>query len=651
MGVIQVLPAAVADQIAAGEVVERPASVIKELIENALDAGATRLEVDVVGGGLERMVVQDNGGGMADDDAVLCFSRHATSKLRAADDLLRIGTFGFRGEALAAISSVARVVLTTRRAGASEGFQVNVDGGRVLDVGAAGALPGTRVEVQDLFFNVPARRKFLKTARTESAHIEEALLDVGLCRPDVAVKLVVDGKIVLDLPAVAAPAPGADVDANDDPLRSPARLDRVVRCLGKHLRPYLYPFSGQTDLMTVRGHIVAPLETRRDLHGVHLSVNGRPVSDRQLVQAVRAAFRTLLEVGRQPIVALDIALDPALVDVNVHPRKAEVRFSDPRRVSGHLIALLSQFLATTPWLQHQPKPAQTFRLQEGAGATLSTAHSTTTTGTDDGSADGADHAKNRIKEALARFADRQRSQPPSPTHPPMPVGPAASATTTTAMTTTTTTMASFSSLRSAPGRGGAAAFSALRVVGQVGGTYLVLEGPEGMVVIDQHAAHERVVFERLRARHTDGDARSQPLLLPITIELSARERAALDDDDVLAHLHRFGLEVEGYAQHTALVRALPPGLDGKKALTIVRDALHELGSSGTAQTLEDRVDAVCARLACHAAIRAGDSMAPAQVMALLRDLDAIDLGAHCPHGRPVVRSVGYGELAGWFDRD
>ena len=243
MGVIAVLPSAVADQIAAGEVVERPASVCKELVENALDAGATRVDVDVVGGGLDRLVVQDDGCGMDDDDAVLCFSRHATSKIRSADELLDLHSFGFRGEALAAISSVSKVNLTTRREGRDSGFRVAVDGGRVVSVGEAGAVKGTRVDVTDLFFNVPARRKFLKTMRTEAGHIEDALLSVALCKPGVALRLTVDGKVVLDLPGVLA--------AHIDTLEHPARVDRVVRCLGNHLRPHLYPVRGQTELMTV----------------------------------------------------------------------------------------------------------------------------------------------------------------------------------------------------------------------------------------------------------------------------------------------------------------------------------------------------------------------------------------------------------------
>ncbi len=644
MGIIHVLDSGVADQIAAGEVVERPASVVKELVENAIDAGADSVVVDVVEGGLGRISVQDDGCGMDDDDAVLCFSRHATSKLKAASDLRAIGTFGFRGEALAAISSVAKVRLLTRRPGQAGAFCVEVDGGRITRVGAAGGAPGTRVDVNELFFNVPARKKFLKTTRTEAGHIEDTLLSTALSRPHLGLRLTVDGKVTFDLPPVPRVAPplgslGGPLGGDDVvDLASPARIDRVVRCLGKHVRPLLYPVSGQTDLLSLTGYVVAPLETRRDLQGIHLSVNGRPVTDRALVQAVRAAFRTLLEVGRQPIVALDLTLDGEGVDVNVHPRKAEVRFADPRRISGHLISLLSDFLSTTPWLT-RTTPTSTFRLREG----VPMFRAASKTGGDGLGGDIVDLHRERVAQALARFASRNNEVTAN--------GRSGSTSTILEASDAGGSSPMLPTLSSAPGRGGAPSFAALRVVGQVGGTYLVLDGPRGMVVIDQHAAHERVVFERLKAQRKEKTTPSQPLLLPLTVELSPTERAALDDDDVKAELLAHGLDVDGFHGQTALVRALPPGLDGRKAPAIVRDALAELSSSGRTGALDERVDAVCARLACHAAIRAGDVLAPVQVRALLEDLDKIDLGAHCPHGRPVVRSVDFSELATWFDRD
>jgi DNA mismatch repair protein MutL len=644
VGSIHVLDSRVADQIAAGEVVERPASVVKELVENAIDAGARHISIEVRGGGLERLTVVDDGYGMDAADAVLCFSRHATSKLANADDLLRIATFGFRGEALAAIASVARVRLLTRRPADAFASEVRVEGGRVAHVGEAGSASGTRIDVEDLFFNTPARRKFLKAARTEAGHVEEAIASTALCLPEVGFQLSFDGKPVLDLPPAAAS------------LSDPLRIERAVKCLGKHVKPMLFPFEASTELLALSGYVVAPLETRRDLAGVHLAVNGRPVTDRGLVQAVRTAFRTLLEVGRQPIVALDIAIDPSFVDVNVHPRKAEVRFTDPRRVTGHVIALLSDFLAGTPWLRSSENALRprvmllsststSATSTDGTGLSGPTLTGSTLTGAASPHVATAPHLaiappeaataldplaehRERVRAALARFESARASS---------------------------SSNAAFSALGPRPpsllpvaGHGGAGSFTALRVVGQVGGTYLVLEAPEGMVMIDQHAAHERVVFERLRAKKSTSS--SQPLLIPITIDLSSLEMSALDDAASRELLSSHGLVIEPFGAHTALIKAIPPGLDAKRADQIARDALAELATDAASSALDDRVDRVCAKLACHAAVRAGDALSPESVRALLRDLDAIDLGAHCPHGRPVVRTVRYGELATWFDR-
>ncbi|MFZ9889221.1 MAG: DNA mismatch repair endonuclease MutL, partial [Myxococcota bacterium] len=341
MGRIHLLDEALASQIAAGEVVERPASVVKELIENSVDANARHIEVMIDGGGCDRLVVTDDGLGMAPDDAALCFSRHATSKLNDIDDLRRLGTFGFRGEALAAISSVARVTLTTRQADDDVATRVRVEGGHILEVGQVGAPVGTQVELTDLFYNVPARRKFLKTPRTEAGHVDQMMRTLALGQPGIALTLTHEGRRTLEVGA-------APVDA---PLDHPRRIERAVSCLGEEVRDYLYPIVAETELLTLGGYIVAPLLTRRDLAGVHLSVNGRPVSDRGLVQALRVAFRTLLEVGRQPMCALDLQLPREIVDVNVHPRKAEVRFEEPRRVHSHLIRLVGDFLEVEKRIQ------------------------------------------------------------------------------------------------------------------------------------------------------------------------------------------------------------------------------------------------------------------------------------------------------------
>lgn len=626
MGRIRVLADALASQIAAGEVVERPASVIKELVENSLDAGASRVDVLIEGGGAERMVITDDGEGMSAEDAAMCFSRHATSKLRAIEDLRRIGTFGFRGEAMAAISSVAKVRLVTRRAEDEVAAEVRVEGGRITHVGQVGAPVGTQIEVKELFFNVPARRKFLKTPRTEAGHIDAALRTTALGQPGIALSLTSEGKRVLDVGA----AP------EDAPLEHPRRIERAVACLGEETRDFLYPLDAETDLLRLSGYVVAPLLTRRDLSGVNLSVNGRPVSDRGLLQAVRVAYRTLLEVGRQPLCALDIEIDPALVDINVHPRKAEVRFEEPRRVTGHLIRLLSDFLATTPWVTKAP--AKTWVLRAGEG-----------TFKDDDGGDLAAVHRARVREALESYAER-RGEPPSiptgaywtraqPTGMSRPIVDPRPVWGGTARAGAPSTQA---------GLGLAGAFSELRPVGQVGLTYLVLEGPDGMVVIDQHAAHERVTFEKLRKAAREGNTPSQPLLFPLQMSLGPLEEAALEEK--AEALRVYGLDVEPFGDGAAMIRAVPHGLDAGKAEEIVRDALRELSEDGRPDALEDLVDRVCSRLACHGSVRAGQTMAPEEIRALLKQLDAIDFGAHCPHGRPVVRALPFEEMERWFDR-
>jgi DNA mismatch repair protein MutL len=591
VGIIRVLDRAVADQIAAGEVVERPASVVKELIENAVDAGASHVRVEVEEAGIARISVIDDGCGMSADDAVLAFSRHATSKLHATSDLLALDSFGFRGEALAAISSVAEVRLLTRPASHEVGTEVVVHHGALHTVHEAGAAVGTRIDVRDLFAHVPARRKFLRSARVETKAIEDVLLAAAVVHPSVSWQFHVDQQLQWSLAA----APEGAL------LQEPLRIERALAVLGKHVRPWLYPFERNSELLSLRGYVVAPLETKRDASALLLSVNGRPVQDRTLTQAVKTAYRSLLEIGRHPMALLDIGIDKQLVDVNVHPRKAEVRFTDARQVTGHIIALLSDFLIRTPWLNNEP--AHTFRMpSQASSATLSDEH------------------RARIRVALAGAS-------PAPALAPPP-------------TRATATHTLF-------GRGGAVSFSSLRVVGQVGLTYIVCEGPQGMVVIDQHAAHERVLYERLRnARRAP---QQQPLLVPLTLSLSRAQLATLGDDNAQALLRGLGFDVEAFGGDQAALRSVPAGIDVSRALEAVRDALDAI-EDGRALSDENRFLAACARTACHRALRAGDAMDTEHIRFLLSEMDSIDFAAHCPHGRPVVRTIAQGELASWFHR-
>ncbi|MBL4817920.1 MAG: DNA mismatch repair endonuclease MutL, partial [Deltaproteobacteria bacterium] len=340
MGQIQILDEIIANQIAAGEVIEKPASMVKELIENALDAGTTQIDIHAEEGGIKRLVITDNGCGMAADDAVLCFSRYATSKLKQLSDFDSLSSFGFRGEALASIASVSKITLTTRSSNAKLATLVRVHGGKISEVGEAGAPVGTRIEVESLFYNTPARLKFLKSQRAESGAIEATTRQAALAKPEVGFRLQIDSKTKFE----ARQAPSDN-----------RQFERAIQCLGENTRAHLFPFNAETSLLKLSGYVAAPLATRKDSLGFYLYVNGRFVKDKQLLAAVKVAYRTLLEVGRHPIGALNIELDPQAVDVNVHPQKLEVRFSETPRVQSHIIRLLSDFLATTPWLDSRPQ--------------------------------------------------------------------------------------------------------------------------------------------------------------------------------------------------------------------------------------------------------------------------------------------------------
>ncbi|MEM7589232.1 MAG: DNA mismatch repair endonuclease MutL [Myxococcota bacterium] len=594
MSIIQVLDPKTADQIAAGEVIEGPWCVVKELVENALDAQANHIDVHVQSGGIQRVVVTDDGTGMSEQDARLCTQRHATSKLRALSDLDALSSFGFRGEAMAAIAAVSRMQITSRMQGQSAAFCLQLEAGRILSEHKAGASVGTCVQVDDLFFNTPARRQFLKTTRWEAAAIEQVMRDLALSCPHVAICLRMENKQVLHAPAVAAGAP----------LESPVRMERAVACLGQAVRDELYPFCAEEEGLRLCGYLVSPLVTRRDSRGIKLFVNGRCVVSTQLTQAVKVAYRTLLEVGRFPICALDIQLNPAHVDVNVHPQKREVRFRQSDRIQRRLIGWLGDFLSTTPWLRK---------------------HSCTTP-----------------KEL---FSPAPRGLPIAKSRTVRPVAPVAAL----------QYQAPAAVLLQQPkkeeqhfGLAGAAGFGQLRVVGQVAKTFLVLEGPDGMVVLDQHAAHERVVFQQLQQDVARNKVSRQSLLLPIQLPLQPEHMQALQEH--AKDLMRYGLQVEPFGESHAVIKALPACLKVQAAQEMIRDAFAELHRSKRSDALQEHADRICATMACHGSIRSGQTLSHQEISALLRQLDAIPFAAHCPHGRPILRQFLRTHMARWFDR-
>jgi DNA mismatch repair protein MutL len=609
MGRIALLPVALANQIAAGEVVERPASVVKELVENAFDAGGRHVTIAVRGGGLGGVLVRDDGEGMSREDAVLAFARHATSKIRTSEDLIAIGTFGFRGEALASIAAAADVELITRRADEDVGTRVRTHAGVVSEATAAGCPPGTQVEVRTLFAALPARRKFLKRPATEFGHVAEAVSRLALAAPHVGVVLDHDGRRVLDLPPVAGPA------------------ERLVEVLGRETAAGMVGLETRAAGMTVRAHLARPESSLASARLVLTYVDGRFVRDRLLTRAVLDGYASLLMRGRYPIAVVFLEMPPGEVDVNVHPAKAEVRFREPgevyRFVARSIAGRLREALPV-------PGSAPSAPVEDGLGSCEKPWRG------------GA--APPVWSAAVPPAASEVGMRGPGAVRESGPVYAAATG---------------------APAEGGAApsradrgdgravadrrgGFASLRVLGQVLDGYLVCASPRGLVLIDQHAAHERVRFERLRAQAGAGQVAVQRLLVPETLRLGARDVRALDGaSDILG---RLGFEGEVFGEETFVVRAVPALLADVDCGRVLRDLAAEVGELGAGRAGEDAVDAVLARVACHSAIRVGRRLETTEIEALLRAMDDVASSGYCPHGRPAYVEIDARSLEHLFKR-
>jgi DNA mismatch repair protein MutL len=591
MGRIHALPTDLANQIAAGEVVERPASVVKELVENALDAGATRVKVELERGGATLIRVTDDGEGMDEDDAVLSLRRHATSKIRAKDDLFALTTFGFRGEALPSIASVSKLRLATRPRGAREGIEVFLEGGGVARPRPTGAAEGTSVEVRDLFFNVPARRKFLKSTGTEAAHVSEALLLSALARPDVSFFLARDGRTAREW------------------LRVASRRERAAQAFDASER--LEACAGGAGPMQLEAHLAPPERARAGATGLHLLVNGRAVRDRALARAVAQAYGSVLEPGRYPVGVVYVEVPASDVDVNVHPQKAEVRFADARALFDAVTRELHAILARAFSL---PALGASRAWMGGRGARGPA-----------GSSMGDVFAAPSLSSLAV-----EAGQDPWKLVLPLEPSPGS--------------LAESTELAAATGPilfQGAGFYASLEFLAQVRGTFLVCSGSDGLYVLDQHAAAERVTFNRLRKAFASRSIATQRLLIPEVIELLPSEVATLEEraSDVAG----LGIEVRAVGSSAVAVHAVPALLGRARPERIVRDLVAELGLADR-RPFGDAADLVLATMACHGSIRAGDPVSRAEAGALLRALDDIDFAGHCPHGRPVVTRIGYDEL-------
>jgi DNA mismatch repair protein MutL len=668
MSRIVVLPPELASQIAAGEVVERPASVVKELCENAIDAGATRCDVEIEGGGIQMISVADDGEGMSADDAERALERHATSKLSRFEDLERLVSYGFRGEALPSIASVSRLTLRTRARDAEAGIEVVSEPGSARVARPAGHAPGTRIEVRDLFFNVPARRKFLRSSGTESGHVTEVIEAAALARHELTFTLARDGRRVREY------------------LRA---KDREERVRGVCAEDELAACRGERGPLRLEAFLSRPEAARAGAGGLRLLVNGRPVRDRAISVAVAQAYGSVLERGRYPRGVVYLDLPNELVDVNVHPQKAEVRFADPRAVSDAVYAILSRSLSTAfSW----PTPERSAWGRRGternaAGAATATGGVGTTAGanatggvgtaarggyafrggetapngtyvTSDGevipngpeTASYGSPAAGPAEVLAARAAPTPyaRTSPaavateafdddaePSPPTLSIPIEPASFAEETRVVIAVRDSAAA--PIHPSP----SVRWSMLRFVAQLRQTYLLCEGDEGIYLLDQHAAAERVTFTRLRREYQSRAVPSQALLFPVVIDVTPAEAEIVEQ--YAAEIAEVGFEVRARGAENVSVHAVPRLLQRASAERLLRDLLSEV-SRGGGRAFSAAVDLALATMACHGSVRAGDPLSASEAKALLVALDQADFAGHCPHGRPIVTFQSWAEL-------
>lgn len=595
-GRIRVLDDALIDQIAAGEVVERPASVVKELLENALDAQASNITVEIEDGGRALIRVVDDGVGMSPTDATLAVRRHATSKLRSVEDLDAIRTLGFRGEALPSIASVSKFRLTTRTADAVEATRVVIDGTKAPEVRPSGAAKGTAVEVRDLFFNVPARRKFLKSRQSEARQIGDVVLRAALAHPELRLTLVSNGK------------------------RHKAYLpteDLVARARGT-LGPDLSPIEGERDGLRIVAALSAPEKARSGAARLFLFINGRPIKDRTLARSVAFSYGSVLPPGRFPSGVVHLFVDPADVDVNAHPQKTEVRFAGGRAVLDQLTRLLASRLGTQAW--GRPTPRSESYWQERLGG------------------QGSAPAESSGYEARPVDIDRESPSPASAAD-----ALAAALRDAGPLAYQKSAVASEGHAPTAPGllptKG---FFGQLRVLGQVRRLLIVCEGPDALYLLDQHAADERVRFAQLSAAYAERSVAVQRLLFPERVEVVPSEAALIEEQREA--LLAVGLDCALLGPTTAAVHAVPALVSRAPAERLLGDVLAELGRTGE-RAFGDAIDMALATMACHGAIRAGDTLSPEECTALLRSLDEVEsFAGHCPHGRPVVTQVPFAEV-------
>ncbi|NND81528.1 MAG: DNA mismatch repair endonuclease MutL [Gammaproteobacteria bacterium] len=604
---IHALDARLVNQIAAGEIIERPASIAKELIENALDAGARRIDIEVEGAGVKRFKITDDGHGIQAQDLALALSRHATSKIANLSDLEQIATLGFRGEALPSIASVTRMTIQSREASAEQGWMVSSDGNNLVSEPTPVAHPvGTTIETRDLFYNTPARRKFLRTDATEFKHLDQVIRRMALSRFDVAFKLSHNGKVVLHLPALAT----------DD-----ARRVKMV-CADNMPENSIY-IDERRDQMRLSGWLGLPGFSRSQADMQYFFLNGRLIRDKTVIHAIRLGYQDVLFHGRHPVYVLYLEMDPAAVDVNVHPTKHEVRFRQSRDVHGFVHHCLKRQLSASAGesgsLQIDP--------QSGAAAPRPLASNQFVAGL-------TDHGQGAQRPL---GFERQRSAPLQAREQ----------------------VAAYANLARDAGVGDISAGDqsgeqAAEIpplgyaLAQLKGIYILAENAEGLVLVDMHAAHERITYERMKQALDAKQLAQQPLLVPVTIQVSATEMQAWQQQRDL--FEQLAVQVEQMDEQVLVIRAVPEVLAGSDVSQLVRDVLADLVAYERSSRIEDMMHELLSSMACHGSVRANRLLSIAEMNALLRDMEATERSGQCNHGRPTWVQMSIAQLDSWFKR-
>ena len=578
---IEKLDAAVANQIAAGEVVERPASIVKELIENSLDAGATYITVEIEGAGTGLIRVLDNGAGIHHEDMRLALERHATSKITTTDDLLSITSMGFRGEALASVASVARTTLTSRAVGSDHAWALTVDGGEEKRHAPASHPQGTAVEIRDLFFNTPARRKFMKTERTEVAHISETVRRLALANPGVNFELKHGKRMVEPLPATKV------------------LVDRIEKLLGRDFLAEAVEVDERQEEFRLHGWIGSPTFTRRTADQQHLFVNARYVRDKVVSHAIRQAYRDVIFHGRQPVFVVYLELPPEAVDVNVHPTKHEVRFRDSRQVHDFIFGRLNRALRDV-------RPGSSNDLIENTGVPMNTTEPKPPAWVQ---ASFPRQLSVQVEGNASAFVTEERDTVYAEDQVFPPLGYA---------------------------------------LAQLGGAYILAENEDGLVIVDMHAAHERITYEKMKSASSEQTLVKQRLLVPLSLEVTRREADLVEA--LTEEFGRLGIGLERIGPSTIRVQEVPSLIGTADAAELVRDVLGELVEYGHSDSLAEHRDSLLATMACHGSIRANRRLAIEEMNALLREMERTENAGQCNHGRPTFHVQNLADLDRLFLR-